>query len=279
MIPTETRPNLGLNIVSPEKMEPIRVLEEKLNTTFTKEDKKDLRQILSTKISQTKSTSDLKAFLTKHLEHRASKEHEQTANIQDDLVTSILEATMNLPEFTFTKSPIRSASKSQSRIPIRSPNRSAEKENVVPNISKNSDHHKFKMPMMGMKSKLPVSKEKLLKPPSTLASASTLPTFSFKHRHSSPIKEPKKNIPKEVKPLEYVHPPSQPQKVATAFPIEANRVNLNWISIPINSGAKTEFIALKNAANANPVRVVMQIKDSEAEVLYNLIFVFLSSTL
>ena len=260
---------MGLNIVSPEKMEPIRVLEQTLNTTFTKEDKKDLRQILSTKISQTKCATDLKAFLTKHLEHRASKEHEQTANIQDDLVTSILEATMNLPEFTFTKSPIRSASKSQSRIPIRSPNRSAEKENVVPNISKNSDHHKFKMPMMGMKSKLPVSKEKLLKPPSTLASASTLPTSSFKHRHSSPIKEPKKNISKEVKPaLEYVHPPSQPQKVATAFPIEANRVNLNWISIPINSAAKTEFIALKNAANANPVRVVMQIKqDCEAEVL------------
>ena len=99
----------------------------------------------------------------------------------------------------------------------------------------------------------------------------SLPTSSssFKHRHSSPIKEPKKNISKEVKPaLEYVHPPSQPQKVATDFPIEANRVNLNWISIPINSAAKTEFIALKNAANANPVRVVMQIKqDCEAEVL------------
>ena len=152
---------MGLNIVSPEKMEPIRVLEQTLNTTFTKEDKKDLRQILSTKISQTKCATDLKAFLTKHLEHRASKEHEQTANIEDDLVTSILEATTNLPEFTFTKSPISNSK--MSRIPIRSP-KSSEKENVMP--SKNSDHHKFKVPMMGMKSKLPVSKEKLLKPPS-----------------------------------------------------------------------------------------------------------------
>ena len=117
VIPAETRPNLGLNIVSPEKCEPIRVIEETLNTTFTKEDRKDLRQILSTKISQSKSAADLKAFLTKHLQNRASQEHEATANIQDDLVTSILEATQKLPEFTYIKSPI-SAGKT-SKIPIR----------------------------------------------------------------------------------------------------------------------------------------------------------------
>ena len=55
---------------------------------------------------------------------------------------------------------------------------------------------------------------------------------------------------------------SQPQKVATAFPIEASRVNLNWISIPINSAeAATEVIALKNSRSADPVRLVMQIRD------------------
>ena len=147
--------------------------------------------------------------------------------------------------------------------------------------------------MMGVKSRLPVSKEKLLRPP--LASASQPQQASLKHRHSSPIKEPTKNISKEVKdvhlqpqfqPQPLSRPASQaqvlpssvqaeaavastasmaqPQKVATAsaaFPIEASRVNLNWISIPINSAAaKTEVIALKNSKSAL-VRVVMQIKD------------------
>ena len=160
-------------------------------------------------------------------------------------------------------------------------------------MPKNVDQGKFKVPLMGVKSKLPVSKEKLLKPQPQQA--------SLKHRHSSPIKEPTKNISKEVKDV-HLHPqfqpqplsrpaaasqaqvlPSsvqaeaavasatasattsmaQPQKVATAsaFPIEASRVNLNWISIPINSAeAKTEVIALKNSKSAL-VRVVMQIKD------------------
>ena len=113
----------------------------------------------------------------------------------------------------------------------------------------------FKVPTMGMKSKskLPVAKEKLRKP-------------NLKLRHSSPIKEPK-NISKEVKAStpaptvkEVVH--LKPQKVATgSFPIEANRVNLNWNSVPIYT-TKMEVIALKNTGTgANPTRFVMKIKD------------------
>ena len=105
VIPEETRPHLGLKIVSPEKSEPIKVLEQTLNTTFTKQEQKDIKQILSSTISQTKSAKDLKALLKKHLEHRVSKEHEHTVNIEDEFVTSILEATTHLSDYTYTKSP------------------------------------------------------------------------------------------------------------------------------------------------------------------------------
>ena len=104
VIPEETRPHLGLKIVSPEKSKPIKVLEQTLNTTFTKQERKDIKQILTQ--SKTKSANDLKALLKKHLEHRVSKEHEHTVNIEDEFVTSILEATTQLSD-TFTKSPVK----------------------------------------------------------------------------------------------------------------------------------------------------------------------------
>ena len=155
VIPENTRPHLGLKIVSPEKSEPIKVLEKTLNTTFTKQETQDIKQLLST--TSTKSTSDLKALLKKHLEHRVSKEHEQTVNLESDFVTSILEATTHFSEVTFNKSPVKTISK----IPILSP-RNENKENMRP--KPNSDY-KFKVPTMGTKSRLPVSKEKLLKVP------------------------------------------------------------------------------------------------------------------